>query len=134
MPLTIRSLASEATGYGNPFVGDKSGAMHVVLDVSALTSNEVDSYGYLKPGVILTSAGVVPGAANAAVVGVVAEATPIVAAGTTLSGVTNDPFVVIYTIGMVNRDIIEDNLGRALTANEIAALNTAPSRIVLSLT
>ena len=38
------------------------------------------------------------------------------------------------TMGTVNRDLIEDNLGRALTANELTAFATAPCKINLTLT
>ena len=54
--------------------------------------------------------------------------------GIEVVGTAADPFIVIKTIGLVNRDVIEDNLESALSANEIAALNGAPSRIVLTLT
>jgi len=133
MPISITNTAATGT-YASPFVGSKSGPMHVQVDVSALTTREVDARGYLKPGVVLTSAGLLPGVSNTAVVGVVPEAVKIADSNTGLGSITADPFVVIYTIGMVNRDVIEDNLESAMSANEIAALNTAPSRIVLTLT
>lgn len=131
--IEITNTAGAGT-YGNPFVGAASGEVHVQVDVSALTAREVDARGYLKPGVVLTIAGLLPGAANTAVVGVVPEPVKIAASNVGLAAITADPFVVIKTIGLVNRDIIEDNLESALSANEIAALNTAPSRIVLTLT
>lgn len=133
MPIRISST-SGGTMYGNPFVGEKLGPVAVVVDVSALTTDEVDEHGYLKAGVPLTINGALIGAANTAVVGIVPEAIKIADSNTDLASVTTDPFVTIYTIGAVNRDIIEDNLGRALTADEVAGLNGAPSRIVLTLT
>lgn len=133
MPIGITNTAGAGT-YGNPFVGPAAGPLHVQVDISALTAREVDARGYLKPGVVLTRGGLLPGLSNTDVVGVVPEAIKIADGNTALAGVTADPFVVVYTIGMVNRDVIEDNLESAMSANEIAALDTAPSRIVLTLT
>lgn len=133
MPMSITSTDG-ATTYASPFVGPVDHTVHVQVDVSALTSAEVDSKGYLKPGVVLTLAGVVPGASNTARIGVTVEATKIVAAGATLASVTADPLVAVATVGQINRDIAEDNLGRAYTANEIAALNGVGSSITLTTT
>jgi len=132
MPIKV----SKTTGtgvYGVPFVGPSSGPVHVQVDVSALTSREVDADGYLKPGVVLTLAGLLPTAAGDKV-GVVPEAIKIHTDNTSLAGVTADPFVVVHTYGTLSRDITEDNLGAALSAAEIAALNGAGSQIVLLLT
>lgn len=52
------------------------------------------------------------------------SATDIAAASTAVD-------VTVGTIGQINRDILEDNLGRALTAGEIAGFGLAGSRIVL---
>lgn len=133
MPSMV-TKTSGGLGYGSPFVGEPKDILHVKVDVSGLSANEVDTEGYLKPGVPLTIAGALIGASNTARVGVTVEAAKIVPAGTTLSGVTSDPFVAVAFTAAVNRDIMEDNLGRALTANEIAGLNGVASGIVLSLT
>lgn len=135
MPISINpNLAGERHLYGNPFVGDRSAPLHVQVDVSALTDDEVDANGYLKPGVPLTRAGLLLGAANVQPFGVVSEATKIADGNTGLASITSDPFVVVYCQGMCNRDIMEDNLGRALTADEIAAFDGEFSHIVLTLT
>jgi hypothetical protein len=125
---------SGAIGYGNPFVGEIKDVLHVKVDVSGLTNAEVDADGYLKPGVPLCIDGVLIGASNTKRVGVVPEAVKIATGNTALGSITSDPFVAVAFTGAVNRDIIEDNLGRALNANEIAGLNGVASGIVLSLT
>jgi hypothetical protein len=54
---------------------------------------------------------------------------------TTLASETGDCFVAVATSGLLNRDIVEDDLGRALTAAEIAGLTTLPgSRFQLTST
>lgn len=133
MPTLIKKTSGD-TAYGSPFIGRVDNVLHVKVDVSALTSREVDADGYLKPGVPLALDGTLLGASNTKRVAMVVEATKIADNNTGLSSITNDPFVACATIATVNRDIIEDNLGGVLTADEIAALNGAASSIVLSLT
>lgn len=83
-----------------------------------------------------TSANTTPGVAGTAseVPCVVIEATKIHTDNTTLASVTNDPFVACAVTGVLNRDVMEDVLGRPLSAAEIAALNGPNSKLVLSLT
>ncbi len=136
MPIRINpNVAGERHIYGNPFVGDRSAPVHVQVDVSTLTSAEVDANGYLKPGVLLTRGGKLIGADHAdEPFGMNPEAVKIADGNTGLASITNDPFVVVYMKGMVNRDIVEDNLGRALNANELAAIDGEFSQLVLTLT
>src|SRR5688572_4118471 len=124
MPLRIVETAG-GTGYGNPIVGAIEHTAHVKLDISGMTEDEVDADGYLKPGVLLTSAGVLVGAGPAFPWGVTFEAikvaeTPITTA--LLGAMTHDPLVAVCTHGIINRDIAEDNLGRAYSANELAGI------------
>lgn len=122
MPITITSLASEQNSYGNPFVGAIEHRDVVKVDISALTADEVDALGYLKPGVPFTKAGILVTTGN--VYGVSIEPIKIAAdnATATLSAAT-DCFVALGTHGVINRDIVEDNLGRALTANEVTGFS-----------
>jgi hypothetical protein len=121
MPITIESLASEQNSYGNPWVGAIEHRDVVKVDISGLTTDEVDSLGYLKPGVPFTKAGILVTTGN--VYGVTIEAIKIAAdnASATLAAAT-DCFVALGTHGLINRDIAEDNLGRAYTAAEIAGM------------
>lgn len=242
MPIGITAVAG-GTGYASPFVGPIDHTLHVKLDLSTLTTAEVDADGYLKPGLpvalstgnlgtrigvealagtavaaavagntgngtmgaVTVSAGAKAGvytltitepAANAGafvvedpdginigngdvaaafsagglaftladgatdfaagdqftitvtltaggaiasrLYGVTIEATKLNITlprdNTTLSNETGDHFVAVATSGIVNRDIAEDNLGRAYTAPELAAFNAAGSHFTLTTT
>jgi hypothetical protein len=133
------SITTEAggMGYGNVFIGGVNHPAQIKVDVSQLSTAEVDQFGYLKPGVPLTKAGILVGASPAFVYGVTIEAQKIVPDNPTdvsLAAVTVDPIITVNTVGHVNRDILEDNLGRALTAEEIAGFDAAGSKIALSAT
>jgi hypothetical protein len=133
MPLSITTTAG-GTNYASPFVGPVNHTLHVKVDISGLTNAEIDSSGYLKPGVPLTSAGVLV-TTGVAVYGVTVEAVKILAdnaSGTIAAG--TDCFVAIATHGIVNRDIAEDNLARAYTSDEIAGFALAGSTLKLTTT
>lgn len=135
MPMSITNTAG-GNSYGNPFVGPIDHPDHLRIDVSALTTDEVDTYGNLKPGVPFTKTGL-PVTTGLFVYGVTIEAVKIVPnapTNTSLGLVTVDPLVAVATIGLVNRDIVEDNLGRALTAFEIAGFDLAGSKLALTST
>lgn len=136
MPLGIETTAGGRT-YANPFIGAVEHPAQIKVDVSGLTTNEVDQFGYLKPGVPLAKTGILVGASPAFVYGMTFEAQKIVADNPTndsLAANTSDPIITINTVGHANRDVIEDNLGRALTADEIAGFDRAGSKIALSAT
>lgn len=126
MPITIEDVAAEASTYGHPFVGPGAQYTDVVkVDISGLTSDEVDVKGYLKPGVPFTKAGILVTTGN--VYGVSLEPIKLPLAVVppttgTLGSETSDCFVALGTHGIINRDIVEDNLGRALTSAEIAGM------------
>lgn len=74
MPLEIVSVVG-GTNYASPFVGSVDHTVHVKVDISGLTTDEVDADGYLKPGVPLTEEGLrigVQAAAGTAVAAAVA--------------------------------------------------------------
>lgn len=134
MPLRIKTTDGGAS-HGNPFVGPILGTAHVKVDISGLTTKEVDQNGYLKPGVPLEQDGTTVGNGEF-VFGVTVEAArlPLVTVpptNTSLGNETGDCFVAVGTIGSVSQDIIEDNLGRALTADELAGFDAAGSKLVL---
>lgn len=133
MPLGVTKRAG-ATQYAYPVVGGAHGVTHLKLDISAMTTAEVDENGYLKPGVMLTDAGVLVGASPAFPRGIVVEAIKVAETNTALAGDTSDPLVAVATIGLVNRDIVKDNLGRALTADEIAGFDRAGSKLSVTTT
>lgn len=133
MPIRISGMAGGGDGfYGSPFLGPVDFTYAIQVDLSALTDDEIDAFGYLKPGVPLTRLGALL-AATEAVHGVTVEAMKVAAdnaAGTIAALGTIDVPVVV--IGMVNRDIAEDILGRAYTAAEIAGFDLEGSKLVLT--
>jgi hypothetical protein len=122
--LAITKTAGGAP-YGNPIVGQPLGMTQIKLDVSTLSTNEVDANGYLKPGVPLKVNGALVSGTTQVIYGITVEAQKILTGNTTLGSETFDPLVTVCTIGLVNFDVVEDNLGRALSANEIAAFAAA---------
>lgn len=126
------------TMYGPVFVGPVEHVQQVVVDISELTLNEVDVDGYLKPGVPFKKDGTLAdGTANEFIYAVNPEPIKIVNYVPTNALLTADTAVVhvgMGTIGEINRDVAEDNMGRAYTANELAAFDAAGSMIRLTRT
>lgn len=131
MPLRITNTAG-GTSYANPLVGGVDHVDHVKLDVSGMTTAEVDADGYLKPGVPLTKAGIL--VASGFVYGITFEAVKIADNNAGLASDTSDPLIAVAVVGLVNRDIVEDNLGRVLAAAEIAGFDAAGSKLALTST
>lgn len=131
MPMTVTSTAANGAVPMDPFVGPHSHTHTVPILASGLTTAEVDTAGYLKPGVPLSAAGALVGA-SVPVFGVTVE--PIKIAASSAAGdltAAGTVRVAVATIGQVNRAIMEANLGRVLTANEIAGFALAPCTIKL---
>jgi hypothetical protein len=132
MPLSVVKTSGTTT-YGHPFIGSVLGLQQVVVDISTLTTDEVDADGFLKPGVPFQKDGTLVSAGSGQFVYAV-NPEPIkiityVPTNTLLGADVATIPVGMGTIGECNRDIIEDNLGRALTANELTAFNAAGSMI-----
>ena len=129
MPITI-----ETTTGGNVhapvFVGEIRGTDVVQVDISDLTTKEVDPNGYLKPGVPFDKSGNLVGSA-VPVWGVTIEAIKLSHATIPPTDVSlaadTATFPVAVGFGLCNRDVMEDNLERALTADEIAGFDLAGS-------
>ena len=133
MPLSIKSTAGGMC-HAPVNVGQILATDVVKVDLSDLSSNEIDSNGFLKPGVPFAKDGELVGSA-VAVYGVTIAATKV--ANSNSSGdiaAAVDCFVTVMTHGVVNRDIAEDNLGRAYTANEIAGFALGGSNLTLTRT
>lgn len=133
MPASISTPTTLEEPYVSPFLSAADGNnIHVKVDVSALTSREVDAKGYLKPGVPLKQdTGILPTAAGDIVV-MVEEAVKIATGNTALGAITNDPFVACRVYGTVNHDMLVSVLGAELTAGEKAAINGAGSNLRLT--
>jgi hypothetical protein len=133
MPTSFTKTASGGTDYGSPFVGPIDHTIGIPILVDDLTTAEVDANGVLKPGVPVKRNGGLVNGAGQVVFGCIAEATKVAASNsaTDLAAVTTDPEVAVVLIGCLNRDIVEDILGRALSADEVSALAAAGSLIKL---
>jgi hypothetical protein len=134
MPISV-SRTTGKTAYHSALIGNYE-TLHVKVDVSALTNKEIDAQGFLKPGVPLSLAGILLTGAAGEVPCVSIEPIKVAASNSNadIAAITNDPFVALAVNGVLNRDIMEDNLDRVLSVAEIAALNGPNSKLVLSLT
>jgi hypothetical protein len=137
MPLGSTSTVS-ADVYAPVFTNSVLGLQQVNVDVSELTTDEVDADGYLKPGVAFKKDGTVcDGTSGEFVYAVNPEPQRLFHAtipptNVSLAADTRTVSLGMGTIGEVNRDIAEDNMGRAYNANELAAFNAAGSMIHLT--
>lgn len=139
MPLKVSAVAAKSA-YASPMVGPVDHTLHKKIDLSGLTVAEVDEDGYLKPGVVLKEVGgllVLVGAAAGVIfvvpypvrLNVVTPATDV-----TLAAETGDHLIGVAAFGLVNRDIAEDNMGRAYTANELTSFVTAGTHLAITTT
>jgi hypothetical protein len=133
MPLAI-SRTTGGLAHAPAFVGEILATDEVRVVVTALSANEVDANGYLKPGVPFLQTGALVTAG--AVYGVTIESIKVAASNSSadIAAATTAIPVAVGTIGTVNRDIAEDNLGRAYTAAEIAGFGLAGSTLKLTRT
>lgn len=113
MPISVETTAG-GTGYVDIRVGEGHGIHQALLDVAALAA---DADGYYPPGqpILASGAPVTQGVDTAEVAHAVIGPEPV------KEGAANH-FGNVILDGTLNRDAIEDNLGRALTANELSAL------------
>jgi hypothetical protein len=139
MPLAV-SATTGGVAYASPMVGRVDQVLNKKIDLSLLTTDEVDSAGYLKPGCIFKESGnlLIPVGAAAGVPFVVPEATKlnvtVPPTNTTLGAETGDHMIGVVTHGVVNRDIAEDCKGIAYTANELASFVLAGSNLTITTT
>ncbi len=135
MPLRAKSLTAAGAAFGYPFLGPMNHTLTVRLDVSGLTAAEIDENGYVVPGTPLKVDGTLVSGTGQLVRGVVIEPIKVAdgnAAGDISAGVDQD--IAVGVIGIVQRDIVEDNLGRVLSVDEIAAFAAAGSLLTLTAT
>lgn len=133
MPISVSRTAGNETAYASALIGNYE-PLHVTVDVSALTSTQVDSSGYLKPNVPLTLRGLALTSASA-----VAQVETATVAGTIgASGAGNVSVVVTsvllaggsktFAVAVANDDTASLVAGKIRTAlaadSEIAAYFT----------
>jgi hypothetical protein len=135
--MNSRIIRTAGTSYGNPYTNKCDQRDHVQLDPSTLTTKEVDASGYLKPGVPLQQDGTLVDGIDQVAYGVTPEALKlpldtIPPTDVSLAAETVRPLIGVGVGGVLNRDIIEENLGRALSANELAALALGGFKVTLT--
>lgn len=136
MPMHVKRTAGGTT-YASPFIGSIGAMMQVVVDVSTLTTKEVDADGWLKPGVPFRKNGTLISGSGQFVYAVNPEAQNLRLDTVPPTDVSLAADTKTYPLGMairgdLNRDIIEDILDRALTANELAAFEAAGSHFTIT--
>lgn len=131
MPMKVTPIALAAGDtYGTPFVGPINQTAPVQVNIANLTTFEVDALGWLKPGVPLQRSGALVGVSPAFPFGCTIE--PIKLAKTnSVTDRVGTFTVAVATHGQINRDLLEDILGRVLTADEIAGFDRAGSHLTL---
>lgn len=135
MPPRITATGTGADVYAPVFTNAVLGLQQVVVDISELTTAEVDADGYLKPGVPFKKDGTLADGTGGEFIYAVNPEPQFIGHATippTDASLAADTATVplgMGTIGEVNRDVAEDNMGRAYTANELAAFNAAGSMI-----
>lgn len=132
MPMRRRTLTTPGTIYGRPAVGPTDHMFQLACNIAGLTNVEIDEDGFLKPGVIFARDGSLVGIAPDYAFGFIPE--PIQVANGNAAGDISGAGVQqigVVIIGAMNRKIAEDNLGRVLTADEIAGFERAGSKLHL---
>jgi hypothetical protein len=141
---TLYSQVVQAGGddsYGLPILHpDQALPTAYMLDISTLDNTVVDANGILIPGTVLreTSAGsgilTLIDAGSQTLFGLVYTRIRVALDNetATLAAAADFP-IVVATQGTINRQIVEDNLQRALTANELTAIgNNNNFRLLLA--
>lgn len=121
MPVRVTQPAAADDSYALPFVGPINHTAQIAIDVTALTSAEVDADGFLRPAVPFTAAGALV-AAGDAVFGVSIEPIKVADGNEAADFAAADAStqIGVATIAQINRAAAEDMLGRAYTADEVA--------------
>jgi hypothetical protein len=132
MPAKVTTTSAGAVDYGSHIVGPILFVHQMALVLTGFTTAEIDSLGYLKPGVPVEADGTLVNTTSQTIFGVTIEAIKVAngnAAGD-ISGAGTQQ-ITVMTIGQVNKKIIEDNLGRVLSANELSAFAIGGCKIAL---
>lgn len=132
MPLSVTKTLQGGFDYGSPFIGPVDYRLGINVLLSGMTTAEVDINGILKPGVPLRRDGTLVSGAAQVIFGCVVEATKVATTNTVgaLAAAGTKEIAVVW-LGGVSRDILEDILGRVVSANEIAAFAAAGSLMKL---
>lgn len=132
-PIRVTPVIGEVRGVApSPFVGPVNHTVGVLVTPSTFTAAEIDEFGYLKPAIPLGRDGTLMGLADV-LYGVTVEHVKILDDNlpATIAAGTTPVEVAVANIAALNRDAAEDILGRAYTADELAAFDAAGSTVKL---
>ena len=130
---TVLSAATDLAGASDLFLGGNvQYTLAIPVDLTLMTNKEIDADGNLKPGIPLDRTGTMIGAAPAFVYGVTVELFKVAEDNTAPSiAALGTQDVPVTLLCAVVRDIAEDILDRAYTANELAGFDRAGSKCIL---
>jgi hypothetical protein len=113
--------------YSSVLIGPIEYVVPILVDPSVFKSTSfVDTRGWLKPGTPLKVDGTVVSAGSQVIYGVVIEAQKIATSNSDAALDAVAPFMLpVVVVGVVNRDLLEDNLGRVVSADEISAFGAS---------
>lgn len=131
MPIRVNNAVTVGgSSVEPPWVGRIDHTVSIPVPISGLTTAEVDENGYVKAGTPLLRTGALVTAG--AVYGCVYENTKVGPSNSVADrAAAGSPQITVVLIGAVNRAVLEDNLGRVLTAAEIAGFAAAGCLIKL---
>lgn len=121
MPINITPIAAKGTTYADIRVGECQ-VHQIKLDPTAFNAHK-DAGGALPVGLPVLATGLPVSAPGQAVAGLIGPESVV------LQGVAH--FGNCFISGSFNRDMIEDNIGRALTADELAGIAGAGTLLKL---
>jgi sulfur relay (sulfurtransferase) complex TusBCD TusD component (DsrE family) len=126
MPIRVSPETPGGRVHVIPFVGPIDHTVAIRVDVSSLQTAMVDKNGFLKAGVFLQRNGT-PATSAGTGFGVTIEPMKVADGNATADlNAAVDVDVAVCVICAVNRKIVEDSLGRVLTAGELDAFNGKP--------
>ena len=115
MPPVIKKTTGGSV-YGIPFIGRVDQTVHVQVDVSQLTTSQVDAKGILKPGVVLPMHGGALGSAN----GTAQVETHTVAGTIGASGAGNAKVIITSTLLPAGSKTVTFAVANNDTATQVA--------------
>jgi hypothetical protein len=131
-PISVTNPVREGgSDYTSPFVGPVNHTAQISVDITALTDDEIDADGYLKPGVPLKADGTLVSGSGETILGVTIEPLKVAKSNSSedIAAATSTFELAVATIGQVSKPRAEENLGRSYTSDEVDAF--AASGLVL---
>lgn len=130
MPLSKRNVMTGGDVYVIPWLGPVDHTTALRVTAAGIGAANLDDYGYVPPGCPLAADGTLVGAGQQ-VYGATVEAVKIAKSNSAADVAAAGPVdLAVGTIGQLVREKVEDNLGRALTADEEAGFEGSGIRLI----